>query len=77
MIKLNRRSVKSFSVVLKRNNLREAVNRKFVGTARDELNHALFVAFVVEDVEDCGGLVVQGLFLIGFLGVVGVVKKPF
>ena len=77
MIKLNRRSVKSFSVVLKRNNLREAVNRKFVGTARDELNHALFVAFVVEDVENGGRIGIRGLFLVRFFGIVRIVEQPF
>ena len=64
------------SLKLKTNHFGEALNGEHVRKSRDELDDALFVAFVVEDVEDCGSLVVQGLFLIGSLGVVGVVKKP-
>ena len=60
----------NFLAILKRNYLREASNRKFIRAARDEFNHALFVAFIVEDVEDCGCVSVGRLFLVSFFGVI-------
>ena len=64
-------------LILKTYNFRKTLNRKFICHSRNELNHALFVTFVVKNVENFARLVVHGLFLVRAFGIICVMKKPF